>query len=94
MVTLRLDYQQRMAALFSDEAELARAEERAADMGPPRGKGGRPPRVLSQMKAAAVLEDLERGSFKWVAGKHDLSVGWLHEARKDGRLRRWAGEDV
>ena len=94
MVTLRPDYQRRMAALFSDEGELARAEERAEALGPPRGKPGRPPRVLSQAKAAAVLEDLERGSFKWVAGKHDLSVGWLHEARRDGRLRRWAGENA
>lgn len=95
MVTLRPDWQERLAALHSAEAQVERAEERAAELRPSaRGRGGRPARALAPALAAAVLVDLERWSLRYVAGKyaeHRLSVAWLHAAWRDGRLRRMAG---
>ena len=92
MVTLRPGWERRLAELHSDAAEEERALERAAQLRPsPRGKGGRPPRTLPPELAAAVLEDLEQWSLRYVAAKRGVSYEWLRNAWRDGRLRRWAG---
>ena len=90
-IGIRPDWQQRLAHLYSDEAELERAEMRAAALPlSPASRGGRPPKVLKPKIAAAVLQDLERHSYRYTAKKHELSNTWLRISHQDGRLAAMA----
>ena len=91
MVSLRPDWQQRLAELYSDEAVLERAEGRAEGLAvSPTAQGGRPRVVLPAKVAGAVLRDLAGHSYRYTARKHGLSYGWLREAHQDGRLEAMA----
>ena len=91
MVTLRPDWQQRLTQWHSDDAELERAEFRAAELPvTTTDKGGRPRKVLPAKRAAKVLHDLGRFSYRYTAKKHDLSYSWLRDAYQEGRLEAMA----
>ena len=90
-VSLRPDWQRRLAGLYSEGAVLERARQRAEGLPvSPTPQGGRPPRILPAKIAAAVLLDLGRHSYRYTARKHELSYGWVREAHQDGRLEAMA----
>ena len=69
------------------------AKERLANFSEPRRdhSGGRPPVVLPDWMAKALLEDLEdRCSYRWAGRKYGLSPPWICEAKKDGRIVKMA----
>ena len=69
------------------------AKERLANFPEPRRDrpGGRPPLVMPDWMAKALLEDLEaRCSYKWAARKYGVSPPWICEAKKDGRIVKMA----
>ena len=91
MVSIRPDWQQRLAEWYSDDAVLARAEARAEELPvSPAPKGGRPRLALEPGIAEAVLRDLARFSYRYTARKHELSYTWLRAAHQDGRLEAMA----
>ena len=76
------------------ERREAAVKERLANFSEPRrdnSSGGRPPLVLPDWMARALLEDLEaRCTYKWAARKYGISPPWICEALKDGRLVKMA----
>ena len=76
------------------ERREAAIKERLANYPEPRrdnSSGGRPPLVLPDWMATALLEDLEaRCTYKWAARKYGISPPWICEALKDGRLVKMA----
>ena len=91
MVSIRPDWQERLAELYSGEAVLERAQERAADIpDSPTPSGGRPTRILTPDVAAQVLLDLGRYSYRKTGRIHEISDRWLREAHRDGRLEAMA----
>ncbi len=83
-----------------DQAEIERQVRVLDDLDEPNLRTGRPRKTLHQEIASRMIEDLAAGKpQRWVWRKYrnvvSISLTWLQDVCKDGRLQRMAnGEEI